>query len=67
MIMAYSSWKPKKFNVLDSRCHTLITVVVSKSGSLGFTIMEKTADLPVVKKTVIDTLHTNHLLIEIHL
>ena len=31
--------------------------MVSQSGSVGFTIMGKTADLKVVQKTVIDTLH----------
>ncbi len=30
---------------------------VSQFGSLGYTIMEKTADLTVVQKTIIDTLH----------
>ncbi len=30
----------------------------SKFGSLGYTIMGKTADLTVVQKTIIDTLHT---------
>ncbi len=29
----------------------------SQFGSLGYTIMEKTADLTVVQKTIIDTLH----------
>ena len=31
--------------------------MVSQSGSVGFTIMGKTADLTVVQKTVIDALH----------
>ena len=31
--------------------------MVSQSGSVEFTIMGKTADLTVVKKTIIDTLH----------
>ncbi len=31
--------------------------MVSQFGSLGYTIMEKTADLTVVQKTIIDTLH----------
>ncbi len=31
--------------------------MVSRFGSLGYTIMEKTADLTVVQKTIIDTLH----------
>ncbi len=31
--------------------------MVSQFGSLGYTIMGKTADLTVVQKTVIDTLH----------
>ncbi len=31
--------------------------VVSQFGSLGYTIMGKTADLTVVQKTIIDTLH----------
>lgn len=31
--------------------------MVSQSGSVGYTIMGKTADLTVVQKTVIDTLH----------
>ncbi len=31
--------------------------MVSRFGSLGDTIMEKTADLKVVQKTTIDTLH----------
>ncbi len=31
--------------------------MVSQFGSLGYTIMGKTADLTVVKKTIIDTLH----------
>ncbi len=31
--------------------------MVSKFGSLGYTIMGKTADLTVVQKTIIDTLH----------
>ncbi len=31
--------------------------MVSQFGSLGNTIMEKTADLTVVQKTIIDTLH----------
>ncbi len=31
--------------------------MVSQFGSLGFTIMGKTADLTVVQKTIIDTLH----------
>ncbi len=31
--------------------------MVSDFGSLGYTIMGKTADLPVVQKTIIDTLH----------
>ncbi len=31
--------------------------IVSQFGSLGYTIMEKTADLTVVQKTIIDTLH----------
>ncbi len=30
---------------------------VSRFGSLGYTIMGKTADLTVVQKTIIDTLH----------
>ncbi len=32
--------------------------MVSQLGSLGYTIKGKTADLTVVHKTVIDTLHT---------
>ncbi len=32
--------------------------MVSQFGSLGYTIMGKTADLTVVQKTIIDTLHT---------
>ncbi len=31
--------------------------MVSQFGSLGYTIMRKTADLTVVQKTLIDTLH----------
>ncbi len=31
--------------------------MVSQFGSLGYTIMEKTADLTVVQKSIIDTLH----------
>ncbi len=31
--------------------------MVSQFGSLGYTIMRKTADLTVVQKTIIDTLH----------
>ncbi len=31
--------------------------MVSRFGSLGYTIMWKTADLTVVQKTIIDTLH----------
>ncbi len=31
--------------------------MVSQYGSLGYTIMGKTADLTVVQKTIIDTLH----------
>ncbi len=31
--------------------------MVSQFGSLGYTIMLKTADLTVVQKTIIDTLH----------
>ncbi len=31
--------------------------MVSQFGSLGYTIMEKTADLTVIQKTIIDTLH----------
>ncbi len=31
--------------------------MVSQFGSLGYTIMGKTADLTVVQKTIIDTLH----------
>ncbi len=31
--------------------------MVSQLGSLGYTITEKTADLTVVQKTIIDTLH----------
>ncbi len=31
--------------------------MVSQLGSLGYTIMGKTADLTVVQKTIIDTLH----------
>ncbi len=31
--------------------------MVSQFGSLGYTIMEKTADLTVVQKNIIDTLH----------
>ncbi len=31
--------------------------MVSQFGSLDYTIMEKTADLTVVQKTIIDTLH----------
>ncbi len=31
--------------------------MVSQFGSLGYTIMEKTADLTVVQKTIIDTRH----------
>ncbi len=31
--------------------------MVSRFGSLGYTIMRKTADLTVVQKTIIDTLH----------
>ncbi len=31
--------------------------MVSQFGSLGYTIMVKTADLTVVQKTIIDTLH----------
>ncbi len=31
--------------------------MVSEFGSLGYTITEKTADLTVVQKTIIDTLH----------
>ncbi len=31
--------------------------MVSQFGLLGYTIMGKTADLTVVKKTIIDTLH----------
>ncbi len=31
--------------------------MVSQFGSLGYTILEKTADLTVVQKTIIDTLH----------
>ncbi len=32
--------------------------MVSQFGSLGYTIMGKTADLTVVQKTIIDTLHS---------
>ncbi len=31
--------------------------LVSQFGSIGYTIMVKTADLTVVQKTIIDTLH----------
>ncbi len=31
--------------------------MVSQFGSLGYTIMEKTADLTVVQQTITDTLH----------
>ncbi len=31
--------------------------MVSRFGSLGYTIMGKTADLTVVQRTIIDTLH----------
>src|SRR4029434_4057574 len=31
--------------------------MVSQSGSVGYTIMGKTADLTVVQKTIIDTMH----------
>ncbi len=31
--------------------------MVSQFGSLGYTIMGKTADLTVIQKTIIDTLH----------
>ncbi len=31
--------------------------MVSQFGSLGYTIIEKTGDLTVVQKTIIDTLH----------
>ncbi len=31
--------------------------MVSQFGSLGYTIMRKTADLTVVQKTIIDNLH----------
>ncbi len=31
--------------------------MVSQFGSLGYTVMGKTADLTVVQKTIIDTLH----------
>ena len=31
--------------------------MVSQSGSVEFTIMGKTADLTIVQKTIIDTLH----------
>ncbi len=31
--------------------------MVSQFGSLGYTIMGKTADLTVVQETIIDTLH----------
>ena len=31
--------------------------MVSQSGSVGYTIMGKTADSTVVQKTIIDTLH----------
>lgn len=31
--------------------------MVSQSGSVGYTIMGKTADLTAVQKTIIDTLH----------
>ncbi len=31
--------------------------MISQFGSLGYTIMGKTADLTVVQKTIIDTLH----------
>ncbi len=31
--------------------------MVSQFGSLGYTIMGKTADLTIVQKTIIDTLH----------
>ncbi len=34
--------------------------MVSQFGSLGNTIMGKTADLTVVQKTIIDTLHKEH-------
>ncbi len=34
--------------------------MVSQSSSVGYTIMGKTADLTVVQKTTIDTLHTLH-------
>uniref|UniRef100_A0A9J8A4V9 Immediate early response 3-interacting protein 1 n=1 Tax=Cyprinus carpio carpio TaxID=630221 RepID=A0A9J8A4V9_CYPCA len=41
---------------MPSRCFTKRGFSV-KFGSLGYTIMEKTADLTVVQKTIIDTLH----------
>ncbi len=31
--------------------------IISQLGSLGYTIVEKTADLTLVQKTIIDTLH----------
>ncbi len=34
--------------------------MVSQFGSLGYTIMGKTADLTVVQKTIIDTLHKDY-------
>ncbi len=36
---------------------TVAFKMVSQFGSLGYTIMGKTADLTVVQKTIIDTLH----------
>ncbi len=35
--------------------------MVSRFGSLGYTIMGKTADLTVVQKTIIDTLHKERM------
>ncbi len=44
--------------------------MVFQFGSLGYTIMGKTADLTVVQKTIIDTLHTEGkpqtLILEMH-
>ncbi len=40
--------------------------MVSQFGSLGYTIMGKTADLTVVQKTIIDTLHKEGKSTNIH-
>ncbi len=47
------------FNLVFSQSFNTLheNTTVSEFGSLGYTIMGKTADLTVVQKTIIDTLH----------